>query len=455
MRPDDIAAGIREWHPGRQLAVAVAVGYVVFLVASAALAGPAGGAVATPASSTDAPDEATIDRTTIVGLQGPFTGRQGYARLVAGDGTTLWQGRESWANFDVTPLPGDRVMTAFIEKGRVDCGPYASPCPHGGFRVYDTANRTLLREWTFPVPQTHNSEPHDVERLPSGEVLVADMVAERVFAVDRSGAITWQWNASDFYEPPTDPTSRDWLHINDVDRIGEERYLVSVRNANQLLVIERGAGVVDVINADRGGPEESCLLGGRGLVPGADGDVRCGNPDVMQEQHNPQWLGNGRVMVADSKNDRVTILAEQDGRWRPVVNYTSAGGVAFSWPRDADRLANGNLLVTDTYNSRVVELTPNGTLVWQYRTGQTSIPYEADRLPDGEAVTLNRTASVETPAVVTGQTERVEIPGVSLLFTTLVGVAPVPYWATQWHLLGLLVALAVALGGLVWARRAG
>ena len=67
----------------------------------------------------------------------------------------------------------------------------------------------------------------------------------------KDGAVTWQGNASSFYDSPADPMTTDWLHINDVDVIEEGRYLVSIRNANQLVIVERGAGVVDVINEDR------------------------------------------------------------------------------------------------------------------------------------------------------------------------------------------------------------
>jgi len=474
VRTDGGRSGTVEWirslHRGQQVALLVVIGYLLFVGASAATApapgnypgGEAEGPVTngtttngTAANGTTTNDTGYGENATVIGLQGPFTGTQGYARLVSGEGVRQWQGRESWANFDVTPLPGGRVLTAFIERGATDCGEYAPPCPRTGFRIYDVANGTLAREWTFPVPRTHNSEVHDVEALPNGEVLVVDMVDERVFAVDGSGDVTWQWNASAFYEAPENPRSRDWLHTNDVDRIGEGRYLVSVRNANQLLVVERGEGVVDVINEDDGSPGDTCREDGR-LVPGEDDDVRCGDPDVIQEQHNPQWLGDGRVLVADSENDRVTQLEERNGTWRPVVNYTSAGGVAFNWPRDADLLENGNILITDTFNNRVVEITRNGSLVRSVRTGQKSIPYEADRLPHGEYPPglLGGAQGNETtpPAGPTGQSERVDIPVVSLLFATLVGTVPVPYWATQWHLLGFLLVLPVSVGGLLWAR---
>jgi len=444
-------------HPGHKLVVLAIVGLLLFVGLGWATAPPQDPGIRDGEANASGNWSEYDERATLIGLQGPFTDREGYARLITGNLVREWQSQESWANFDVSPLPGGRVLTAFIEKGNTDCGEHSAPCPRTGFRIYDVESDQLVREWTFPVAHTHNSEVHDVEMLPSGEVLVVDMAEERVFTVGQSGEITWEWHASEYYNAPADPGSRDWLHMNDVDRIDEDRYLVSVRNANQLVILERGEGVVEVINEDRGSSDSTCTDDGW-LVPDDDGDVRCGNDGVMQEQHNPQWIGEGRVLVADSGNDRVTELHREDGEWRPVVNYTGANGVAFKWPRDADLLDNGNILVTDTFNNRVVEITRDGETVWSVNTGGASIPYEADRLPDGEYPPGLRNASELNGTTLgneTRQYDRTEIPGITLLFDTLVGVIPIPYWVNQWHLLGLLITLLSSGVGMVWAYRDG
>jgi hypothetical protein len=434
-------------HPGHKLALVVVVVFVLFVGVSWATAPPQAPDIDADGANGASNFSAYEEHPTLIGLQGPFTGQEGYAQLITGDDPGLeWQSEETWANFDVSPLPGDRVLTAFIMR---DGTPTRT-----GFRIYDVDNDTIEREWTFPVRSSHNSEVHDVEMLPNGEVIVVDMDRERVFTVDEAGEITWQWNASERYTPPSDAADRDWLHMNDVDRIGEDRYLVSVRNANQLLILERGEGVVEVINEDDGSPDDTCLSNSFGdqnrLVPGDDDDVMCGNPDVIREQHNPQWLGEGRVLVADSDNNRVTELRRQDGEWRPVLNYTGAGGTAFDWPRDADKLENGNILVTDTRNSRVVEITPDGNMVWGVNTGGASNPYEADRLPAGEYPPglSNVSNGAVTPD---GPGERVELPLVTLAFNSLTGTVAIPYWITQWHLLGLVVTLLSGGFGTVWA----
>ncbi|MDD2666839.1 MAG: hypothetical protein PHI74_07120, partial [Methanocellales archaeon] len=53
-------------------------------------------------------------------------------------------------------------------------------------------------------------------------------------------------------------------------------------------------------------------------------------------------------------------------------------------PFDAERLTNGNTLITDGFNNRVIEVTPAGTIVWQY-SGLLQ-PTDADRLSNGNTL---------------------------------------------------------------------
>ncbi len=320
---------------------------------------------------------------TLIGVQGSGSYTSGGYTELAGE--RLLRGQQD-TYFDVSLLRDGRLLAAWMDEDREECGPYDAPCARTGFVVFEQ-DGTVTQRYSFPVRSSTNSEVHDVEALPDGRFVFADMDRERVVIV-RDGEEVWQWNASSFYDAPADPTRRDWLHINDVDRIGDDRFLVSVRNANQLLVLERqeeGGRVVEVINADDGGSDDSCTVRGRLSDTDGDGDVRCGDPEVFKEQHNPQWLGPGAVLVADSENDRVVELHERGGEWRPVWVLTGADGRSFSWPRDADRLPNGNTLVTDSRGRRVVEVTESGETVWSYSTGD-GIVYEADRVPEGETV---------------------------------------------------------------------
>jgi len=323
---------------------------------------------------------------TLVGVQGGWvTG--GNVRTYAGTEET-WRETSADGYFEVSHLADGTVLAAFANETATECGDLdTSSCARTGFRHIDPAGPgepDIVAEYSFPVESLTNSEVHAVDRTGEDEYVFVDMDTERVVVVE-DGEEVWEWRASERYEAPPDPTSRDWLHMNDVDAIDEDRFLVSVRNANQILVVERGEGVVEVINEDRGTDDSTCLQSGRLYDADDDGDVACGDPDVMKEQHNPQWVGPGVVLVADSGNDRVVELHENDGSWAVEWVVREANG-ELDWPRDADRLPNGNTLITDSLNQRVVEVGPDGEPVWTVSTaeGDPQIPYEADRLPYGE-----------------------------------------------------------------------
>ena len=428
-------------------------GVVLLVVGLAVLAGTL------TVGAVTAPDRAIANSDsgpTLVGSQGggPGLHERGSVYLVA-DGSIQWRSDSADSYFDVTRLPNGSVLAGFMHSGyTTGCAPYDSPCTKTGFRIIDPDGPRVVSEYSYPVRSRGNSETHDVEHLASGEYLISDMEHERLVTV-KNGSETWEWRAAGFYDAPPDPTKRDWLHINDVDAINETHYLVSVRNANQILLIERGAGVVEVINKDRDdADDESCQLRGNQLADfDGDGDIRCGDPAVMDHQHNPQWLGDGAVLVADSGNDRaVELHRTEDGRWEPKWSLSDAGGSELSWPRDADRLDNGNTLITDSLNKRILEVTRNGTVAWSTRTPADSpVPYEAERLPEGERVGAGSYAA--------GTVEDEEPNGsVPLLSPLLVGVRTVapwtPFWLSEGHLAVMLLGLVgVGVGSTDWYRQ--
>lgn len=245
---------------------------------------------------------------------------------------------------------------------------------------YETKEVVWQYEWYDAFPTHH--EVHDADRLPNGETVVADMGNHRVFTVDQSGDVTWEWKAEDhisegttFWEEyvPEDQQEEfrrkgpesDWTHLNDVDYLGNDTFLLSVRNFDTVLRVERPSGDITGVY---GSP---------------------GRHEVMNEQHNPAYLTTGErdtLLVADSENDRIVeVDAETNER---VWLYDGTGsGTRLTWPRDADRLPNGNTLITDSRGDRVIEVNPAGEVVWEWkRKAPKPIIYESDRvfLPEDE-----------------------------------------------------------------------
>ena len=309
--------------------------------------------------------EKSANGSTVVAIQGFHFEGQGSAkkpaRLVSADerGGTEWvfDGTQYGARwfYDVDPLPNGNLLVV-------------STNPEGTL-VYELDPDTKEQVWVEELPY---HDTHDVDRYNETHLAIANMRAwnescscpdDRVVLYDREDSeVDWEWTFRNHYPESTDGGySEDWTHVNDVEVLDNgETLMLSPRNFDQVVFVDVESGEI----TDR---------------LGADGDH-----DVLHEQHNPDYLetedGDPTILVADSENDRVVEYTKTDGEWELVWELGSSE--TFNWPRDADRLPNGNTLVVDSLNHRVVEVTPEGRIVWEYYA--TWGPYDAERVETGD-----------------------------------------------------------------------
>ena len=406
--------------------------------------------------------ESEANGSTVVAIQGFHFQGQGSqkkpARLVsaAPNGSTEWVYNGSNQNarwfYDVDPLSNGNLLVVGTNAG--------------GTTVAELDPETREPVWTERLDM---HDTHDIDVLPSGNLVIANMrnwneedgiSDDRVVVYNRTtDEVVWEWVFREHYPNSTDGGfNEDWTHVNDVDRIAEGQYLVSPRNFDQAIVINRSTKEVD-------------------YRLGSDGEH-----DVMHEQHNPDWLvsedGNPTVLVADSENDRVVEYERRDGEW---VETWEVGTGQLAWPRDADRLPNGHTLITDSLNHRVIEVTPRGEIVWEYYA--TWGPYESERIGTGDGSNGPTMADqgVTGSYQIYGSAGLIEGTGDSLTFAAAVqntfagtalagpatafadrwaGVTPWirPVWMGSWAfagaVAGLLVLLGWAVGEAVASRRA-
>jgi len=402
------------------------------------------------------------EKMTLVGSQGGGPGWHEFGSVYLLEGVEQkWKEASADSYFDATVLEDGKILVGFMHSGYSNCELGPGECVRTGFRIIEVGKEPkVVEEYSYEVRTRKDSEVHAVSLLPSGEFLISDMDMERIFTV-RGGEITWSWEAKTIYEEPKDPTKRDWLHINDVDVIGENRYLVSVRNANQILIVDRNEGVVEIINKDYENDDDaSCKGRGELEDTDGDGDIRCGDPSILNHQHNPQWLSEGKILVADSGNNRIVELHRDGlGNWKPVWALYEAGGIELNWPRDADKLPNGNILITDTLNKRIIEVNPQGEIVWGVWTQY--IPYEADRLPYGEISGIEEicrdekcegfeweTATKNPGEFVEIDSGNSEIPIISDLLVIMRILLPeIPYWFRELQLITTIISITMGIIG--------
>ncbi|PIE23844.1 MAG: hypothetical protein CSA62_05460 [Planctomycetota bacterium] len=119
-----------------------------------------------------------------------------------------------------------------------------------------------------------------------------------------------------------------------------------------------------------------------------------GKIDRDKELNDPRdadRLSNGNTLITDYGNARVIEVSPEH---EIVWSYGGKRRKALSFePYNADRLSNGNTLITDYGGSRIIEVDRKGEIVWEYKG--LSYPSDADRLPNGNTlVVCSRPAQV-------------------------------------------------------------
>lgn len=305
------------------------------------------------------------DEETVISIQGIRLTPDGYekrpAMLVslAPNGSFEWARNASshgrmWA-YDVDPMGNGDFLFTTTEPGASLVG------------RFDPAENEYVWLERFGEPETdgnpHIVDAHDADMINDHEIAIVDKGQghERIVVYNRTrGETVWEWrfeNHTEAFPRNGGGPADDWTHVNDIEAIGEDQFMISVRNFDQVAFVNRTTGEVE-------------------QVLGEDD-----NYEILNEQHNPDFLrgsdGERTVLVADSENDRVVEYAydNETEEWERVWSVTG-----MNEPRDADRLPNGNTLIADRMGHRLVEVTPQGNVVWEVYTPWE--PYDAERGTD-------------------------------------------------------------------------
>jgi hypothetical protein len=206
----------------------------------------------------------------------------------------------------------------------------------GGYGVYEI-DRSGKVVWSYSTVKVS----HDADRLPNGNTIFVfgaeDQKSDaQVTEVNPEGEIVWTWYAKDHFDkaPYKDIYEGGWTHTNAVIRLTNGNTLISLRNFDFVVEVDPTGEVVRTI--------------GEG---------------VFANQHDPEVLPNGNILMANHSEPNRAI--EFDPTTNKIV-WQSAGFKPEASPvRDANRLPNGNTLITGT--TEIVEVTPEGDIVWSLK----------------------------------------------------------------------------------------
>lgn len=206
--------------------------------------------------------------------------------------------------------------------------------------------------------------------LRSGAVVKYDRMAEKPGK---------RWELCDYYTPMNPKHGADWSHLNSVVPVpGEEAVLLSSRHQHSLFKLNLATDQLD-------------------WKMGLKGDFGLGGDDLFYRQHAPEIQPNGNILLFDNgrrkdrpysraveiEYDKSAMTAEVVWKFRPQDDiFTPIWG-------DADRLENGNTLITfghrnkdNQKNSRLIEVTHSKQKVWDAEVENKWGWYRSERVED-------------------------------------------------------------------------
>lgn len=148
----------------------------------------------------------------------------------------------------------------------------------------------------------------------------------------------------------------DPLHANSVRVItAQEAERFGHGKAGQLLVSFRELGAIGVVDVD----EEKLLWAVKSYWSG---------------QHDPQILADGNVLLFDNRGNfrkpdgRSRVIEFEPDTMRIVWQYTgtAASPLESDIRSEVQRLPNGNTLITESNGGRILEVTADQDIVWEY-----------------------------------------------------------------------------------------
>jgi hypothetical protein len=245
---------------------------------------------------------------------------------------------------------------------------------------------------------------HEVSLMPNGDVLllahyeqevdkggdIRNWRGDRIIVLDRdTNAIVWDWGTFDYfstldydqteYDLNEDPF--DWTHSNALiyDPATDSIYL-SVRHLSRITQIDYSTGDI-IYNMGFAMPS---------------GDTTFGD-NLFSFQHAPELQPNGNILIFDNGNRRDHTAQTAATGISKAVEVALSGGspptgasIAWEWTMpdynrafgDADRLANGNTLVTSGGAATLHEVAADGSEVWRLEiiSGNNYNLYRAERV---------------------------------------------------------------------------
>lgn len=299
----------------------------------------------------------------------------------------------------------------------------------------------VVWQWGKEAPGGAAMQNHDWRRLPNGNTLLLVTVERAVpalgpkvigdqgiYEVAPDGKLVWKWVAGDHLQEfgfspegmaylrervrrnPPEPFG--YLEINDMQPLGPNKWfdagdarfapdniMIDARKGNVVLIISRKTGRVvwrmgPYFESSEYAPDQRILNGklprpvdqisgqhnAHLIPPGLPG---AGNLLLFDDQGGagfpPAALGiyaGSRILEIDPIKQEIVWQYTGANSGRPVWSFFT------SFVSNAQRLPNGNTLIDEGMSGRLFQVTPDGTIVWEYM-----VPYLGHSTANGKPFT--------------------------------------------------------------------
>ncbi len=266
----------------------------------------------------------------------PPGGNTGTIQELNWNSDVIWEYKEEGLHHDITILPNGNILAALWEK----TPPNIANLIKGGVENTQINNTT----WS-----------------------------DKIIEINKEGKIVWSWHSHENLDPEIDTLGSlmprfGWTYINGIDYTeknpidGSEAIMVSMRSLSTVMIIRK-----------------------------EDGKIIWRSPkNMLNTQHDPSFLPNGNILVFDNGLTREPIpfptyasrAVEINPKTNKIVWQFEAGQNVIDKVKlfspivgGAQRLENGNTLITDGARGHIFEVTRDGKIVWDiinpYTTKQT------------------------------------------------------------------------------------
>ncbi len=230
-------------------------------------------------------------------------------------------------------------------------------------------------EWEYPA----RFDGHDLSMLPTGNVLLA-IGAARVAEVNRDNKIVWE------YESKPRPGYKGRVEVHAFQRLDNGLTMIAESGNRRIIEVDKDGKIVHEVA------------------------LTVEKPDPHRDTRMARKLDNGNYLVCHEADGKVREY-DRTGKvvWSYALDLAGRPRAAGHGPEGhgtdvygAIRLPNGNTTIAGGNNNRVIEVTPEGKIVWSI--GHNELPgirlawvTTLQLLPSGNLIVGNCHAGPDNP----------------------------------------------------------